>query len=672
MNYLEFSQKVKAKYPQYSDMDDRELAEKMVAKFPTEYGDVTFDQTQQAAPQPTTPQQAAFPRTMRAIEQGQPYLKQAMGAGLDLLSGPGRAAASTMAAPMQRPEVHTGPGAKMTFPTSDMDPEQIKQQAMESMAKLEGDGFLESIVRDPATGAVMLTLPITGPMMAAAKTAGPVFAAGAIEGGASVAAHQAENVLAGKGIDPLSATGEMTLSMLPGLASVVGKKALAAAPNILRQSVKPARKFMDKVNKPDFIKPLEKKMISWFGGLEEGVNNVSEAVKVSAEARDNLIKNADLKINITDATRKVGKKLQQMVKNGEIDDADAVMAYRLRPQKLRSAQKMARKYQAPQISDDAGRRLQQSIDDYEADVYGAEMLKQEQLVAKENFQDFAESGHYADIIKKMAKKVQKQGEVINKQTGMPYRETIPREVFGQSSDEIAANVGMDESDFMAMLQEFDYTKKPVGPKLNDAGYPADWDLDLPTKAAPKAEKLVVSGEDAVKIRKLADQNSKFNPFQGPVQNPNTVVFNEAYRRVLEDEIENALMRKAGMVTKTKYKKLKKEMADLIPFQKAGEFRLGQLGNNYSFSLMDLGALGVGGVIGGPGLPMRAATAAGVGGLRRLTGTPGGAAITQSMGKTLDKVRPIAGPASRQAVRSLGRPKQPQEYSPIDEPETKVK
>jgi hypothetical protein len=42
MNYLEFSQKIKTKYPQYSDLDDKTLAEKMVSKYP-QYKDVTFD-----------------------------------------------------------------------------------------------------------------------------------------------------------------------------------------------------------------------------------------------------------------------------------------------------------------------------------------------------------------------------------------------------------------------------------------------------------------------------------------------------------------------------------------------------------------------------------------------------------------------------------------------------
>lgn len=44
MNYEEFSQKIKAKYPgSYDDMDDRTLAQKMIQKFP-QYSDVTFDQ----------------------------------------------------------------------------------------------------------------------------------------------------------------------------------------------------------------------------------------------------------------------------------------------------------------------------------------------------------------------------------------------------------------------------------------------------------------------------------------------------------------------------------------------------------------------------------------------------------------------------------------------------
>lgn len=43
MNYNEFAEKIKNKYPQYNDLDNKELAQKMVAKYPQEYSDVTFD-----------------------------------------------------------------------------------------------------------------------------------------------------------------------------------------------------------------------------------------------------------------------------------------------------------------------------------------------------------------------------------------------------------------------------------------------------------------------------------------------------------------------------------------------------------------------------------------------------------------------------------------------------
>ena len=46
MDYNEFSEKIKAKYPQYKDMDNKELAQKMVAKYP-QYSDITFDNVEQ-------------------------------------------------------------------------------------------------------------------------------------------------------------------------------------------------------------------------------------------------------------------------------------------------------------------------------------------------------------------------------------------------------------------------------------------------------------------------------------------------------------------------------------------------------------------------------------------------------------------------------------------------
>ena len=49
MDYKEFSAKIKQKYPQYGDMNDLDLAQKIVAKYPKEYADVTFPQQAQYA-----------------------------------------------------------------------------------------------------------------------------------------------------------------------------------------------------------------------------------------------------------------------------------------------------------------------------------------------------------------------------------------------------------------------------------------------------------------------------------------------------------------------------------------------------------------------------------------------------------------------------------------------
>lgn len=46
MNYNEFSEKIKAKYPQYKDIDNRELAQRMVEKYP-QYSNITFDDVEQ-------------------------------------------------------------------------------------------------------------------------------------------------------------------------------------------------------------------------------------------------------------------------------------------------------------------------------------------------------------------------------------------------------------------------------------------------------------------------------------------------------------------------------------------------------------------------------------------------------------------------------------------------
>lgn len=60
-------------------------------------------------------------------------------------------------------------------------------------------------------------------------------------------------------------------------------------------------------------------------------------------------------------------------------------------------------------------------------------------------------GNYQDVITKMQNFLKVAGEKKSKQTGELFREHIPRNVFGQSSDEIASSLGMTEGEFMAKI-----------------------------------------------------------------------------------------------------------------------------------------------------------------------------------------------------------------------------
>jgi hypothetical protein len=135
MNYKEFSAKIKTKYPQYSDMDDADLANKMIAKYP-QYSDVTFDDigqqnntsinTQQVTgtiplPQPKTSEPSAMPKTLFGLDpftekdifptasQVKPEgvwnsTKRAGLGALDLLGAPTRAIGSLRGLDMSNPQ----------------------------------------------------------------------------------------------------------------------------------------------------------------------------------------------------------------------------------------------------------------------------------------------------------------------------------------------------------------------------------------------------------------------------------------------------------------------------------------------------------------------------------------------------------------------------------------
>lgn len=68
LNYQQFSQQIKAKYPQYQNMDDMTLAQKMVQKYP-EYQkqvDVAVPQFEADTIRPQTQQE----KTTSALDRG--------------------------------------------------------------------------------------------------------------------------------------------------------------------------------------------------------------------------------------------------------------------------------------------------------------------------------------------------------------------------------------------------------------------------------------------------------------------------------------------------------------------------------------------------------------------------------------------------------------------------
>ena len=159
--------------------------------------------------------------------------------------------------------------------------------------------------------------------------------------------------------------------------------------------------------------------------------------------------------------------------------------------------------------------------------------------------------------------------------------------------------------------------------------------------------VFVAGPDAVKLRKLADKGTKWNKMVHGDAPPPKSIWNEAYRNAIENQMDSRLTKGIGSGTVSKKIgeeaiKLKKEMAEMIPFKNAVDHRLSQEGNNFKLGLLDIGSLGAGGAVGGP------VGALGLAGLRRVTSKPGGARLVYEAGKFGE------GPLSKRASLGLSQ------------------
>ncbi len=175
----------------------------------------------QAPKPPMSLGESLFPRTSNAVDQGLSYPRQAVGAGLDLLSLPGRSADALVSTKSQG-----DPYAATMGQSFGMRGQRFEQDGIaQSLGDTEGKSTLGKIVRSPATMASLIAAPLAGGLAGAAglKGLGAVSAAAGGEGLASAAANQGENIAQGKAIDPLSAGIETGLSAaLPGAGKLVG------------------------------------------------------------------------------------------------------------------------------------------------------------------------------------------------------------------------------------------------------------------------------------------------------------------------------------------------------------------------------------------------------------------------------------------------------------------
>jgi hypothetical protein len=300
MNYKEFAQKIKAKYPDYNDMDDQELAQKMVAKFP-EYNDVTFEEAA-ASPAPEPAQSAvsgeqkqagglfasAFPKTFEAQMEDKPYLQQVGSAIGDVFSLPARAVTSAA----------TFAGAKAGGASN----QQASEMYQEDLAKRKSDmggvsGFIEDVVEDPA---LIPSLAVGGPALGAGKSlvanAGKAALFGLAEGATSAAVHQAERFGETGKVNLGEAAFETGLSGVMGGGMHVGGKAISklwkgtqTAKTIVSKFTQIPEEALERASNPAELKAIAKAMIDTDGNLGAlGDDVVDMITKVKTKASDEI------------------------------------------------------------------------------------------------------------------------------------------------------------------------------------------------------------------------------------------------------------------------------------------------------------------------------------------------------------------------------------------------
>ncbi|MDD5060668.1 MAG: hypothetical protein PHN44_00085 [Candidatus Marinimicrobia bacterium] len=188
---------------------------------------------------PVSYAEAAAPR-QSALPQDAGLGQQAAAATGDVLSFVGRVL-STAFKGRKLEDIDLDEEMKMSFKEKfGRDWDEFKKGLAQKESDLGGvGGFVENVVRDPATVA---TLPLGGGKVVgtAVKKAVSLLGKGAAEGGASAAAHQAESVASGEDASLAGAAAEVGLSTAMGPAAKLTK-------GLIKGIIKAPKAYSDKI-----------------------------------------------------------------------------------------------------------------------------------------------------------------------------------------------------------------------------------------------------------------------------------------------------------------------------------------------------------------------------------------------------------------------------------------
>lgn len=259
MNYKQFAAKLKAKYPEYADMSDLELATKMVGKFPGSYPDVEESiareesVAQENAEMPGNIVEArseAIPEGMSALlpysseELAQTGESSFTSAVKDVFSMPGRFLSTGMDADLEEMK-RTSENTKNPFAAA---------------------------LKSPVTGATMALAPVTAGM---SLVPGMATAAGT-------------SLLAGYGLDEDYGTSNAVLDIVSSLLSAAGPAIKAGAAMIGKNQIRKA--IIDRGLTP--TKELVEQIYQ--GILTQGRNLKASATNVAGQKSGKLASDMDI------------------------------------------------------------------------------------------------------------------------------------------------------------------------------------------------------------------------------------------------------------------------------------------------------------------------------------------------------------------------------------------